>query len=69
VLADYRRIRSLTGTFVRTEIAIPHARVFGAGGKTAEWQSKVAIAYQRRTRAAAQSFGKSTRQCDRILCY
>jgi putative transposase len=47
-----RRTRSLTGTFGRTEIAIPRARIFGAGGKTAEWQSKVVLAYQRRTRAA-----------------
>jgi putative transposase len=47
-----RRIRSLTGTFGRTEIAVPRARIFGAGGKTAEWQSNVVFAYQRRTRAA-----------------
>jgi putative transposase len=47
-----RRIRSLTGTFGRTDIAVPRARIFGAGSKTAEWQSKVVLAYQRRTRAA-----------------
>src|ERR1700730_11891520 len=34
-----RRIRSLTGTFGRTEIAVPRARIFGADGPTAEWKS------------------------------
>src|ERR1700747_57766 len=47
-----RRIRSLTGTFGRTEIAVPRARIFGADDKTTEWKSKVVRAYQRRTRAA-----------------
>jgi putative transposase len=47
-----RRIRSLTGTFGRTEIAVPRARIFSEGGETTEWQSKVLRSYQRRTRAA-----------------
>ena len=47
-----RRIRSLTGTFGRTEIAVPRARIFGEDGETTEWKSKVVRSYQRRTRAA-----------------
>jgi putative transposase len=68
-----RRTRSLTGTFGRTEIAVPRARIFGAGGKTAEWQSKVVLAYQRRTRvadaliASAYLSGTNTRRVRRAL--
>jgi putative transposase len=68
-----RRIRSLTGTFGRTEIAIPRARIFGADGKTAEWKSKVVRTYQRRTRAAdaliASTYlsGTNTRRVRRAL--
>ena len=40
------------GTFGRTEIAVPRARLVGADGKTTEWKSKVLRAYQRRTLAA-----------------
>src|SRR6201993_5308588 len=64
-----RRIRSLTGTFGRTEIAVPRARIFGADDKTTEWKSKVVRAYQRRTRAAdaliasAYLSGTNTRRC------
>jgi len=47
-----RRIRSLTGTFGRTEIAVPRARIFGKDRKTTEWKSRVMRSYQRRTRAA-----------------
>src|SRR3981081_2091595 len=46
------RIRSLTGTFGRTEIAVPRARIFGKDRKTTEWKSRVMRSYQRRTRAA-----------------
>src|SRR5258708_9515207 len=46
------RSRSLTGTFGRTEIAVPRARLLGADGKTREWKSKVLRTYQRRTLAA-----------------
>jgi len=42
-----RRIRSLTGTFGRTEIAVPRARIFGEDGETTEWKSKVVRSYQR----------------------
>jgi putative transposase len=68
-----RRIRSLTGTFGRTEITVPRARIFGAGGKTAEWKSKVVRSYQRRTRAAdaliasAYLSGTNTRRVRRAL--
>ena len=47
-----RRMRSLTGTFGRTEIAVPRARILGEDGKTSEWKSKALRAYQRRTKAA-----------------
>ena len=40
------------GTFGRTEIAFPRARLDGPDGKTTEWQSKTLRAYQRRTLAA-----------------
>ena len=68
-----RRIRRLTGTFGPTEIAVPRARIFGAGGKTSEWKSKVVRAYQRRTRAAdsliasAYLSGTNTRRVRRAL--
>ncbi len=68
-----RRIRSLTGTFGRTEIAVPRARIFGADGKTTEWNSKTFRAYQRRTKAAdaliasAYLSGTNTRRVRRAL--
>jgi putative transposase len=68
-----RRMRSLTGTFGRTEITVPRARIFGADGKTTEWKSKVVRAYQRRTRAAdaliasAYLSGTNTRRVRRAL--
>lgn len=46
------RKRALTGTFGKTEIAVPRARIAGDGGKTSEWKSKSLPAYQRRTKAA-----------------
>jgi putative transposase len=46
------RTRTLIGTFGKTEIAVPRARLAAADGKTAEWKSKVLRAYQRRTLAA-----------------
>lgn len=42
------RKRDLTGTFGKTEIAVPRARIAGDGGKTSEWKSKSLPAYQRR---------------------
>jgi len=41
-------MRSLTGTFGPTQIAVPRARIIGEDGKTAEWKSKSLRAYQRR---------------------
>src|SRR5260370_40315464 len=48
------RSRSLTGTFGRTEIAGPPARLPGGGGKTTEWKGQVFGALQR-TRLAADA--------------
>ena len=68
-----QRIRSLTGTFGPTEIAVPRARISGADGKTTEWKSKVVRSYQRRTRAAdaliasAYLSGTNTRRVRRAL--
>ena len=66
------RSRSLTGTFGRTEIAVPRARLIGADGKTQEWKSKVLRTYQRRTLAAdaliASAYaGTNTRRVRRAL--
>src|SRR5579871_2584563 len=47
-----RRTRTLSGTFGKTEITVPRARLVGADGKTTEWRSKALRAYQRRTLAA-----------------
>ncbi len=46
------RKRALTGTFGRTEISVPRARLRGADGRTSEWRSASLRLYQRRTRAA-----------------
>lgn len=68
-----RRSRALLGTFGRVEIAVPRARLEGAGGKTTEWRSKVLRAYQRRTLAAdaliASTYlaGTNTRRVRRAL--
>jgi putative transposase len=67
------RSRSLTGTFGRTEIAVPRARLGGPNGKTTEWKSKALHAYQRRTLAAdaliasAYLAGTNTRRVRRAL--
>ena len=64
---------SLTGTFGRTEIAVPRARLVGADGKTTEWKSKVLRTYQRRTLvadaliASAYLAGTNTRRVRRAL--
>jgi putative transposase len=34
------RTRSLTGTFGKTEIAVPRARLAGPDGRTTEWKSQ-----------------------------
>jgi len=44
------RERTLTGTFGKTRIAVPRARLEGEDGKTREWSSGSLRAYQRRTR-------------------
>ena len=67
------RKRTLTGTFGKTEIAVPRARVVGEDGKTREWKSKSLRAYQRRTKAAdaliagAYLAGTNTRRVRRAL--
>jgi hypothetical protein len=63
------RVRTLTGTFGKTEIAVPRARLNTSGGKTTEWKSQVL----RRTRAAdaliagAYLSGTNTRRVRRAL--
>ena len=44
------RTRTLTGTFGKTDITVPRARLQGADGATTEWKSKALRAYQRRGR-------------------
>ena len=67
------RKRTLTGTFGKTEIAVPRARLKGEDGKTLEWKSKSLRAYQRRTKAAdaliagAYLAGTNTRRVRRAL--
>jgi len=67
------RTRTLTGTFGKTPISVPRARLMGADGKTAEWKSKSLRAYQRRTKAAdaliagAYLSGTNTRRVRRAL--
>src|SRR5215204_6271884 len=47
-----QRQRTLTGTFGKTEITVPRARLQAGDGRTSEWQSSALRAYQRRTLAA-----------------
>ena len=67
------RKRMLTGTFGRTEIAVPRARIMGEDGRTREWKSQSLPAYQRRTKAAdaliagAYLAGTNTRRVRRAL--
>src|ERR1700730_12363688 len=67
------RSRSLMGSFGRTEIAVPRARLVGADGKTTQWKSKVLRTYQRRTLvadaliASAYLAGTNTRRVRRAL--
>src|SRR5208282_1473109 len=68
----YRK-RALTGTFGKTENAVPRARLMGDNGKTREWKSQSLPAYQRRTKAAdaliagAYLAGTNTRRVRRAL--
>ena len=41
------RTRTLTGTFGKTEIAVPRARIKGEDGKVTEWKSKAPISAAR----------------------
>ena len=75
-VAGYRhgsRTRALTGTFGKTEIAVPRARLKSDDGTTSEWKSKALRAYQRRTKAAdaliASTYlaGTNTRRVRRAL--
>src|SRR3982075_2358216 len=67
------RSRSLMGTFGRTEIEVPRARLDGPDGQKTEWKSKTLRAYQRRTLAAdaliASTYlaGTNTRRVRRAL--
>ncbi len=67
------RQRTLTGTFGKTRIAVPRARLTGEDGKTREWRSGSLRVYQRRTRAAdaliagAYLSGTNTRRVRRAL--
>lgn len=67
------RKRTLTGTFGKTDIDVPRARLAGPDGKSAEWKSKALRAYQRRTKAAdaliagAYLAGTNTRRVRRAL--
>jgi putative transposase len=67
------RVRTVTGTFGKTEIAVPRARLNTSDGKTTEWRSEALPAYQRRTLAAdtliASTYlsGTNTRRVRRAL--
>src|SRR5947208_5123716 len=67
------RRRSLTGSFGKTEITMPPARLQASDGRTTEWHSKALRAYQRRTLAAdaliagAYLAGTNTRRVRRAL--
>src|SRR5450631_1348681 len=67
------RVRTLTGTFGKTEIAVPRARLNTSEGKTTEWKSRALRKYQRRTLAAdaliagAYLAGTNTRRVRRAL--
>jgi len=67
------RTRTLLGTFGKTEIAVPRARLVTAAGKTTEWKSTALRSYQRRTVAAdaliasAYLSGTNTRRVRRAL--
>src|SRR5271156_4942818 len=67
------RERSLTGTFGKTRIAVPRARLTSEDGSTREWRSTALRAYQRRTQAAdaliasAYLSGTNTRRVKRAL--
>ena len=51
------RTRTLTGTFGKTDITVPRARLQGADGATTEWKSKALRAYQPKLKAATERLG------------
>jgi transposase-like protein len=67
------RNRTLIGTFGKTEITVPRARLNTPDGRTTEWRSEALRAYQRRTVAAdaliagAYLAGTNTRRVRRAL--
>jgi len=67
------RPRTLMGTFGKTEISVPRARLVAPDGRTTEWHSSALRAYQRRTLAAdaliasAYLAGTNTRRVRRAL--
>jgi transposase-like protein len=67
------RKRSLTGSFGKTEITVPRARLQRCDGGTTEWHSQVLRTYQRRTLTAdaliagAYLAGTNTRRVRRAL--
>ena len=67
------RRRSLTGSFGKTEITVPRARLQTRDGTTTEWHSHVLRSYQRRTLtadaliASAYLAGTNTRRVRRAL--
>jgi len=67
------RKRTLMGTFGKTEIEVPRARLATPAGRTTEWHSAVLRRYQRRTQAAdaliASTYlaGTNTRRVRRAL--
>ena len=67
------RTRALTGSFGKTEITLPRARLRRSDGKTTEWHSKALRTYQRRTLtvdaliASAYLAGTNTRRVRRAL--
>lgn len=74
--AGYRhgsRTRTLMGTFGKTEITVPRARLQTSDAGTTEWHSEALRAYQRRTRAVdvvianAYLAGTNTRRVERAL--
>jgi putative transposase len=74
--AGYRhgsRKRTLMGTFGKTEISVPRARLETNEGRTTEWHSRTLRRYQRRTLAAdaviagAYLAGTNTRRVQRAL--
>jgi len=67
------RTRSLIGSFGKTEICVPRARLQTSDGRTTEWHSKALRTYQRRTQTAdaliagAYLAGTNTRRVRRAL--